>query len=105
MQTKSLCAKISTELHAQITTEKEKLGIPLNEYIEQLIIEYYQLTKGETNMNKEVRTLAIQVSPELMQRLDAYLNVTGIKKKMFLIQLLEHALDVKERELSENTTN
>ncbi|MFI3228501.1 MAG: 4-oxalocrotonate tautomerase [Clostridia bacterium] len=96
---KSLCAKISVPLHDKVSAEKEQSGLTLNQYIEQIITEYYKLKEGEKTMSdKNVRTLAIQVSAELMDKLDAYLEKNGIKKKAFLTSLIEKVLEDAQKE-------
>ncbi len=103
METKSLCAKISVELHNKITTEKEESGLTLNEYVEQLITEYYEVKKGGIKMaNTEIRTLAVQISVDLMDRLDAHLEKRGLKKKQFLTSLIEKVLEDAEKEEQNN---
>lgn len=98
-ETKSLCAKISVELHGKVTTEKEESGLTLNEYVEQLITEYYELKKGgKTMSNENIRTLAIQIPAELMDRLDAHLEKNGLKKKQFLTSLIIKVLEDAEKE-------
>ncbi|MFI3228438.1 MAG: 4-oxalocrotonate tautomerase [Clostridia bacterium] len=97
--TKSLCAKISVPLHDKVSLKKEQSGLTLNQYIEQIITEYYKLKEGEKTMSdKNVRTLAIQVSAELMDKLDAYLEKNAIKKKAFLTSLIEKVLEDAEKE-------
>ena len=103
-ETKSLCAKISVDLHAKITTEKEESGLTLNEYVEQIITEYYELKKGGFKMaNSEIRTLAVQISVDLMDRLDTYLDRKGLKKKQFLTSLIEKVLEDAEKEELNNS--
>lgn len=92
MERKSLCAVINMELHKKITEEKEYRQLTLSEYMEQLLTEYYEM-KGKVTMTESIRTLAIQIPSELMDRLDTYLQERGLKKKVFLRKLIEDALD------------
>lgn len=39
------------------------------------------------------RTMAIQISDELFERLKSYLKTNGISQKQFLTELIEKALD------------
>lgn len=88
---KNLCAQIPISLHERITTQKELLGLPLNQYITNLITEYYE-RKGAKSMS-DTRTLAIQISEKLFERLKTHLKATGKSQKQFLIELIERALD------------
>lgn len=88
---KNLCAQIPISLHEKITAEKESSGLPLNQYITNLITEYYE-KKGQKNMS-DTRTMAIQISEELFERLKTHLKATGKSQKQFLIELIEKALD------------
>lgn len=56
-ETKSLCAKICVKLHNKVTQCKDDSGLTLNEYVEQLITEYYQMK--ERTLNMATRTLAL----------------------------------------------
>ena len=93
---KNLCAMIPADLHAKVMEEKEKLELnTLGEYIEQILKEHFE---GGATAMAGTRTLAIQVSEELLQRLKGYLDAehkrTGrkISQKEFIIGLIETAL-------------
>ena len=93
---KSLCAMISTELHAKIMAEKEQLELnTLAEYVESIFTEHFE--GGQISMKTE-RTLAVQIPAELFERLKEYLAARNLKQKQFLIQLIENALDETEAE-------
>ena len=46
--TRNLCAQIPISLHDRVRSEKEALGISLNEYVTKLLKEYFE--GGKNNM-------------------------------------------------------
>ena len=108
-QTKSLCAIVPLELHQRVVAEKDAAGMTTNEYMTQLLTEYYELKKngGNFTMAKGSRTMAFQISEELFQRIKAHLDRetarTGKKltQREFVLSLIEAALNKAERELPE----
>ena len=93
---KNLCAMIPMDLHAKVMEEKEWLGLKtLGEYMERILEAYFE---GGKNIMAGTKTLAFQVSEELLQRLKDYLEAeqrrTGrkISQKEFVIGLIEAAL-------------
>ena len=93
---KNLCAMIPVELHAKVIEGKERSGLKtVADYVEQILTEYFE--GGQKNM-AGTKTLAIQVSEELLQRLKDYLDAehkrTGrkISQKEFIVGLIETAL-------------
>lgn len=62
-ETKSLCAKIPIELHNRVRISQEESRLTLNQYVEKLLIEYYQMKEGKSM--PQTRTLALQISEEL----------------------------------------
>ncbi len=106
VETKSLCAKISVELHNKITEEKEEQGLMLNEYMTKILQEYFELKEGGAKMaNENTRTMAIQISSELMDRLKAHLQKTGVSQKAFLTQLITTTLDQVDDNLQNQENN
>ena len=93
---KNLCAQIPETLHARVRQEQERSGKTLSEYMTWLINEFYEGGK-ETTM-EETRTLAIQVSEELFERLDRYVKKHHLKKRTFLIDLITRALEEAEED-------
>lgn len=89
--TKNLCAQIPLSLHERVRAEQAESGKTLNQYVTDLITEYYE-RKGQKSMS-DSRTMAIQISDELFERLKAHLKATGISQKQFLTELIEKALD------------
>ena len=86
---KNLCAMIPESLHARVKQEQETKGITLSEFVEQILIEHFE---GGKNM-EATRTLAVQISEELFQKMKKYLKDNRITQKEFIINLIEHALD------------
>lgn len=86
---KNLCATIPESLHARVKQEQETKGITLSEFVEQILIEHFE---GGKNM-EATRTLAVQISEELFQKMKKYLKDNRITQKEFIINLIEHALD------------
>lgn len=100
VETKSLCAKISVELHNKVTQCKDESGLTLNEYVEKLIIEYYELKEMKSNM--ATRTLALQISEELFVRIKKHVDATPhLTQKAFITEIITKALDDLEK--AENT--
>ncbi|MEG1017139.1 MAG: 4-oxalocrotonate tautomerase [Oscillospiraceae bacterium] len=95
--TKNLCAQIPLSLHERVRAEQVESGKTLNQYVTDLITEYYE-RKGAKSMS-DSRTMAIQISDELFElfelfeRLKAHLKVTGKSQKQFLVELIERTLD------------
>ena len=89
--TKNLCAQVPISLHKKIRTEQEQSGQTLSQYITQIITEYYE--RGTMKNMSDTRTMAIQISDELFERLKSYLKTNGISQKQFLTELIEKALD------------
>ena len=98
--TVNLCAQIPASLLAKIREEQEKSGLSRGEYITQLLTNYYE--KGAKNM-EFTKTLAIQISEELFDRIKDHLERerrrTGKKlsQKDFVIGLIERELEEAER--------
>lgn len=89
--TKNLCAQVPISLHEKIRAEQERSGQTLSQYITQIITEYYE--RGTMKNMSDSRTMAIQISDELFERLKSYLKTNGISQKQFLTELIEKALD------------
>lgn len=94
-ETKSLCAKIPIELHNKVRTSQEESRLTLNQYVENLLIEYYQM-KEMKNMPQK-RTLALQISEELFLRIKNHLDKNPqLTQKAFITDLIIKALDEAE---------
>lgn len=96
---KNLCAHIPIELHNKVRAKQQESGRTLNEYVAELIREFYELKEreGESAMG-DTRTLAVQIPAPLFDRLDEYLAKNRIKKKEFIIGLIREVLDKAEAE-------
>ena len=94
---KNLCAMISTELHAKVIAEKERLEMnTLGDYMEMILKEHFE---GGKTIMKATKTFAIQLPAELIDRLQAYLKTESerqgrkISQKEFIRMLIEEALE------------
>ena len=108
---KNLCAMIPLALHQQVAEAKDAAGMTTNEYITQLLTEYYEIKKngGISTMASGSRTMAFQISEELFQRIKAHLDRETIRtgKKLtqreFVLGLIEAALsEVEGQQADEN---
>ena len=95
-ETKSLCAKISVELHNKVTQSKDESGLTLNEYVEQIITQYYEMKERPPIM--ATRTLALQINEELFARIKKHVDATPhLTQKAFITELITKALDELEQ--------
>lgn len=102
---KNLCAMIPIELHQRVTEAREAAGLTNNDYITQLLTEYYEMKEngGNSTMANGSRTMAFQISEELFKRIKAHLDResgrTGkrLTQRDFVLGLIEAALDEAER--------
>lgn len=94
-ETKSLCTKIPIELHNRVRTSQEESRLTLNQYVEKLLIEYYQMKEGKSMA--QTRTLALQISEELFLRIKNHLDKNQhLTQKAFITELIIKALDEAE---------
>ena len=86
---KNICGKIPKDLHEKVREEIELTESSTQKFIQQVIEEHFERLagKGETSMGT-ARTIAVQVSEELFQRLKTVIAKKGMKQKDFLIQCL-----------------
>ena len=97
-----LTVTIPDDLHQQIREELERQGITTAQFIEQAVTTFFEKPKGVNNM--ATRTLAIQVSEELFQRIKDYLtryeqiHHRRLSQKAFIISLIEAELDEADEE-------
>ena len=103
-----LTVTIPDDLHQQIRDELERQGIPTSQFIEQAITTFFEKPKGVRNM--ATRTLAFQVSEELLQRIKTFLARyeqiyhRKLSQKEFLVHLIERELDEAEKDYERITT-
>ena len=96
---KNICGKIPMDLHEKVREEIELTESSTQKFLQQVIEEHFNRLegKGEISM-EEVRTVAVQVSEELFQRLKVVIGKKHMKQKDFLIQIIEEALEKAEAE-------
>ena len=97
-----LTVTIPDDLHQKIREELEKQGITTAQFIEQAVTTFFEKPKGVSNM--ATRTLAFQVSEELLQRIKTFLARyeqiyhRKLSQKEFLVHLIERELDEAEKD-------
>ena len=98
---KNLCGKIPVELHEKVRAEIEEKETSTQIFIRQVIEEHFNRleNKGEAGMEK--RTLAVQVTEELFQRVKWAVTKEGIKQKDFIIRIIEKAVEEVEAKWKE----
>ena len=98
---KNICGKIPVELHEKVRAEIEERETSTQIFIRQVIEEHFNRleNKGEESMEK--RTLAVQVSEELFQRVKWAVTKEGIKQKDFIIRIIEKAVEEVEAKWKE----
>ena len=96
---KNICGKIPMDLHEKVREEIELTESSTQKFLQQVIEEHFNRVegKGEISMGA-VRTVAVQVSEELFQRLKVVIGQKHMKQKDFLIQIIEEALEMAEAE-------
>lgn len=95
MEMKNICGKIPLDLHEKVREEIERTDSSTQKFIQKVIEEHFS-GKGEMSMG--TRTLAVQVSEELFNRMKAVVAKKGCKQKDFLIAIIEQAIEVAEAE-------
>lgn len=98
---KNICGKIPVELHEKVRAEIEEKETSTQIFIRQVIEEHFNRleNKGEAGMEK--RTLAVQVTEELFQRVKWVVAKEGIKQKDFIIRIIEKAVEEVEAKWQE----
>ena len=96
---KNICGKIPMDLHEKVREEIELTESSTQKFLQQVIEEHFNRVegKGEISMGA-VRTVAVQVSEELFQRLKVVIGQKHMKQKDYLIQSIEEALEKAEAE-------
>lgn len=96
---KNICGKIPKNLHEKVREEIELTESSTQKFIQQVIEEHFERLAGKGEMSMgTARTIAVQVSEELFQRLKTVIAKKGMKQKDFLIQIIEEALEKAEAE-------
>ncbi len=98
---KNICGKIPVELHEKVRAEIEEKETSTQIFIQQVIEEHFNRleNKGEESMEK--RTLAVQITEELFQRVKWVVAKEGIKQKDFIIRIIEKAVEEVEAKWKE----
>lgn len=98
---KNICGKIPVELHEKVRAEIEEKETSTQIFIQQVIEEHFNRleNKGEESMEK--RTLAVQITEELFQRVKWVVAKEGIKQKDFIIRIIEKAVEEVEAKCQE----
>ena len=98
---KNICGKIPVELYEKVRAEIEEKETSTQIFIRQVIEEHFNRleNKGEAGMEK--RTLAVQVTEELFQRVKWVVAKEGIKQKDFIIHIIEKAVEEVEAKWQE----
>lgn len=98
---KNICGKIPVELHEKVRAEIEEKETSTQIFIRQVIEEHFNRleNKGEEGMEK--RTLAVQVTEELFQRVKWAITKEGVKQKAFIIRIIEKAVEEVEAKWQE----
>ena len=98
---KNICGKIPVELHEKVRAEIEEKETSTQIFIRQVIEEHFNRleNKGEESMEK--RTLAVQVTEDLFQRVKWAVAKEGIKQKDFIIRIIEKAVEEVEAKWQE----
>lgn len=86
-------------LTRKVREEIELTESSTQKFIQQVIEEHFERLAGKGEMSMgTARTIAVQVSEELFQRLKTVIAKKGMKQKDFLIQIIEEALEKAEGE-------
>ena len=98
-ETRNLCAQIPADLHDTVREEKERAGKTLNQYITDLLTEYYRQKEKGGKHTEIMRTLAFQIPEELFQRIKTHLSRESASRGRKLTQR-EFILELIEKELT-----
>ena len=94
-----LTVTIPDDLHQKIREELERQGITTSQFIEQAVTTFFEKPKGVSNM--ATRTLAFQVSEELLQRIKTFL---ARYEQIYHRKLSQRELDEAEKDYERITT-
>ena len=98
---KNICGKIPVELHEKVRAEIEEKDTSTQIFIRQVIEEHFNRLEGKGEESMEKRTLAVQVTEELFQRVKWAVAKEGIKQKDFIIRIIEKAVEEVEAKWKE----
>ena len=95
---KGITVKVDADLHAEVSEYLANNNMTMAQFVSiALHDELHPKMKEENNMGP-MRTIAVQVSEEMYQKIKEYLKRHGISQKEFLNELLEKEI---ERDLAE----
>ena len=103
-----LTVTLPDDLHQQIRLELERQGITTAQFIELAVHNFFEQQKEGVHM--ATRTMAFQVSEELLQRIKTFLARyeqiyhRKLSQKEFLAHLIERELDEAEKDYERITT-
>ena len=89
------------ELHEKVRAEIEEKETSTQIFIRQVIEEHFNRLEGKGEESMEKRTLAVQVTEELFQRVKWAVTKEGIKQKDFIIRIIEKAVEEVEAKWQE----
>ena len=98
---KNICGKIPVELHEKVRAEIEEKETSTQIFIQQVIEEHFNRLEGKGEESMEKRTLAVQVTEDLFQRVKWAVTKEGIKQKDFIIRIIEKAVEEVEAKWKE----
>ena len=98
---KNICGKIPVELHEKVRAEIEEKETSTQIFIQQVIEEHFNRLEGKGEESMEKRTLAVQVTEELFQRVKWAITKEGVKQKDFIIRIIEKAVEEVEAKCQE----
>ena len=98
---KNLCGKIPVEFHEKVRAEIEEKETSTQIFIQQVIEEHFNRLEGKGEESMEKRTLAVQITEELFQRVKWAVAKEGIKQKDFIIRIIEKAVEEVEAKWQE----
>ena len=98
---KNICGKIPVELHEKVRAEIEEKETSTQSFIRQVIEEHFNRLENKGEESMERRTLAVQVTEELFQRVKWAVTKEGIKQKDFIIRIIEKAVEEVEAKWQE----
>ena len=98
---KNICGKIPVELHEKVRAEIEEKETSTQIFIRQVIEEHFNRLEGKGEESMEKRTLAVQVTEELFQRVKWVVAKEGIKQKDFIIRIIKKAVEEVEAKWQE----
>lgn len=89
---KNICGKILLDLHEKVRAEIELKESSTQLFIQQVIEEHFNRLEGKGEENMEKRTLAVQISEELFQRVKWAVTKERVKQKDFIIAIIKKAV-------------